>query len=449
MGMKPLAKIISEVGDNVLEGIEELRLPEPAVRCFLPNAEEEPCAACGGRGWYVVGGEPRKCENYDPQLDTLRQEDLITLSGLKDIGMKTFDTFNIEVSTKRREYTKPEQNALKKALVTAKAYAKDPKGWLVFEGAYGCGKTHLALSIATELIHSKGMSVRFVTVADLLDELRATFSGKGDTTGVVLAKYQSGSAVLILDDYGAEKNSEWAEEKLFQLLNYRHASNLATIITTNLSIAQMPARIGSRMQESSVVKYIKINAPDYRKATSKVKDAPKTNPMEAYSDMTFGNFNVANNRMETALKGVQRWAGNPSLKVCLYITGDYGVGKTHLAAAMGNQIHEDGGAVKFVRCRDLIQDMHSALDKDSEVKLRDLVRSYVDVPILILDDFSVSGLGKWAKENLFDILDSRLLQKRPIVITSVKPVSELEKRWRTRLQNESLCYELVVRGDQE
>ena len=70
--------------------------------------------------------------------------------------------------------------------------------------------------------------------------------------------------MLILDDFGAQSSSPWAQEKLYQLINYRYNARLATIITTNLELEKIEGRFSSRMLDPRVSNPFAIIAPDYR-----------------------------------------------------------------------------------------------------------------------------------------------------------------------------------------
>ena len=74
------------------------------------------------------------------------------------------------------------------------------------------------------------------------------------------------AALLVLDDLGAQQSSPWANEKLFQLLNYRYNSRIPTIITTNNTGLQgVEERVRSRMSDTSLVTRVTFeDAVDYR-----------------------------------------------------------------------------------------------------------------------------------------------------------------------------------------
>ncbi|HDO36666.1 MAG TPA: AAA family ATPase [Nitrospirae bacterium] len=157
---------------------------------------------------------------------------------------------------------------------------------LLFTGPPGCGKTHLAMAICRELIRedrvngvgppemmdipdywSTGLNpdVAFTTIPELLLEIRATFNDSVESESGVIGKY-SNVDLLILDDLGAEKSSEFAIQSLYVLIDRRNRELKPTVITTNLSLAgieaQLNSRIASRLAE---MKIIKLNMPDYRK----------------------------------------------------------------------------------------------------------------------------------------------------------------------------------------
>ena len=70
--------------------------------------------------------------------------------------------------------------------------------------------------------------------------------------------------LLILDDLGTESATPWAREKLFQLLNYRYAARLPTVITSSTPVEELDPRLASRMLDTSRCTIVSILAPSYR-----------------------------------------------------------------------------------------------------------------------------------------------------------------------------------------
>ena len=98
----------------------------------------------------------------------------------------------------------------------------------------------------------------------MLDMLRKTFSPNSDITYSESFDRMKNVDLLIVDDLGVESATEWAKEKLFQLLNHRYVSRLPTIVTTNIPLQRQEARISSRLMQGDMVQHIIIDVPDYR-----------------------------------------------------------------------------------------------------------------------------------------------------------------------------------------
>ena len=169
------------------------------------------------------------------------------------------------------------RKSLEAAFKAAQEYVADPDGWLCLFGGTGVGKTHLAVAIVAECIRKK-QPVLFFTVPGLLDHLRETFEeNSGFSYGSEFDKLKE-APLLILDDLGIEHRTDWAYEKLYQLIVYRHDLRLPTVITTYVNLfgkgdvgkglkkiePGRDASIFSRMNDKSVVSLVPIDAREYR-----------------------------------------------------------------------------------------------------------------------------------------------------------------------------------------
>ena len=103
---------------------------------------------------------------------------------------------------------------------------------LILAGNNGVGKTHLACSIANELIKN-GIPIIYGTLINLLAELKNTYDVYNNISEMKIIKLYEKVDLLIIDDLGKEKPSEWGLEKLFTIINSRYENNLPVIITTN------------------------------------------------------------------------------------------------------------------------------------------------------------------------------------------------------------------------
>lgn len=181
------------------------------------------------------------------------------LSSLDHHRRQTFDAFD----DRKGELATDHHRLLNDALTQAKQFADDPTGWLVLTGGHGCGKTHLAAAIANER-DRHGHPALFITSADLLDHLRATFSP--DSTARYDQRFSALKAapLLVLDDLTLESATPWAKEKLMQLLDYRYVTALPTVITTAASPDEMDARLQTRLRDPRLGSVCVITAPAYR-----------------------------------------------------------------------------------------------------------------------------------------------------------------------------------------
>lgn len=144
-------------------------------------------------------------------------------------------------------------------------YAAAPAGRnLVLVGPTGTGKTHAAVAVARQL-HGEGWELQFTPVVELLDELRP-----GGDEGA-LARYMAAS-LLLLDDLGSERPTEWTGERLYALVNRRWLEERPTVVTSNLAPDELEAALGSRTYSRLVgndALVVKLTGPDRRRRNAK------------------------------------------------------------------------------------------------------------------------------------------------------------------------------------
>jgi DNA replication protein DnaC len=159
-------------------------------------------------------------------------------------------------------------------------YPLDKSG-LLFVGPSGAGKTHLAVAIVKELILSKGVPSLFCDYRELLKQIQNSYNPSVQTTELDLLRPVFQTEVLVLDDLGAVKPTEWVWDTVSVILNARYNEKRTTIITTNfmdgpaagLSGARaamreetLGDRIGERMRSRlcEMCRIVVVSAPDYR-----------------------------------------------------------------------------------------------------------------------------------------------------------------------------------------
>jgi DNA replication protein DnaC len=310
------------------------------------------------------------------------------------------------------------------------------------EGGFGCGKTHLAAAVGNmRLAH--GDNVLFVTTPDLLDHLRSAYGPSSEVGYDETFERVRNTTMLILDDLGVENPSPWAQEKLFQLLNHRYSHRLPTIITTNADPDNLDARIRSRLLDNNLISRVKIRAPDYRNLAPNKRFQLLSN-LELYREMTFQTFDdqtrlvqSEKGNLQGALRKAEEFADRPG--GWLVFLGQFGTGKTHLAAAIAHYRRERGDEVMFITVPDLLDYLRVAFGPNVPVSFDQRFQAIRSVSFLVLDDLGTENATPWAQEKLFQIVDYRYVAGLPTVITSAKELEKLNERIQSRLLDSRRC----------
>jgi DNA replication protein DnaC len=164
------------------------------------------------------------------------------------------------------------QKAVAKAFQFSDEFPARGQG-LCFIGRHGIGKTHLAVGILKRVIRQTFVNGLFWDTTDLLREIRHTYGPTVRAAEMDFLKPVMEAHLLVLDDVGKDRYSEWVEETMNLIVNTRYNQNLPTIFTsnfvddpdgTNLNTLQVRvgARIHSRMHEMCT--FVEFDGADYR-----------------------------------------------------------------------------------------------------------------------------------------------------------------------------------------
>lgn len=160
-------------------------------------------------------------------------------------------------------------STMKQYKTICEQFAADPSGWLVLQGSAGVGKTHLAYAIAARALE-RGKAVFAHNVPEILDMLRNGYREDTYDTWIEELKLID---LLVLDDLGAQQKTEWADEKLYQVIDRRYALQRPLVVTTNWNLDRddcpIDSRILSRLRDGSkvrggMVQIIRFPVGDYR-----------------------------------------------------------------------------------------------------------------------------------------------------------------------------------------
>jgi len=376
------------------------------------------------------------------QADVMRavRERLFSLSHLDELKELTFETFQPRGRMGMGEW---QANLLEIAFNTARQYAASLHGWLLLQGGYGCGKTHLAAAIANFAV-GVGVPTLFLTVPDLLDLLRFSFNSE-DTTFEDRFNEIRNAPLLVLDDFGTQNATAWAQEKLFQIVNYRYINRLPLVVTTNAPLDEIEERIRSRLKDPDLVSVLHINVPDYRRPTDDTGH-PELSSLGLLAKCSFANFSLREEEgleagtvksLEKANKAALAFAERPN--GWLVITGSYGCGKTHLAAAIANHRAGMGTPPIFVTAPDLFDHLRATFSPTSTVSYDRRFDEIRTAPLLILDDLSTRSVSTWVREKLYQLFNYRYNAELPTVITTAETLEEIDARIRSRMLDARLC----------
>ncbi|HEO5111412.1 TPA: ATP-binding protein [Streptococcus agalactiae] len=238
------------------------------------------CKVCGKR----VDGElldlgfttfiPRiKCEcEIKRDKENAEREILTRISSLK---RDCFSSPNQHQYTFER-FLNEKGQAYKVAYNYAKSFEqmKEDNVGLLFYGDVGSGKTYLACSIANELIKREQVKVKIMNLSQVINQIQKS-AFRVDSNEII--SNLSNIPLLILDDLGIERDTSYAREQVYNIINSRYLKGRPTIFTTNLSleIIQNPnidleyQRIYSRILEMTIP--VKVTGEDFRRKIQQEK----------------------------------------------------------------------------------------------------------------------------------------------------------------------------------
>jgi DNA replication protein DnaC len=233
------------------------------------------CAECGGRGWLLIEEDGHRlarecgCRRIDRRESRARAA--CVPERYRDCSFGDFACHNASL-----------KKAHQQAREFADAYPFVDAG-LLFLGNSGSGKTHLAIAILNELTRTKGRFGLYVDFSELLMRIQSTF--KSDSTESkedVITPYAE-VELLVLDELGATKPSDFARDMLYALLNTRYNRKRVTIATSNymdeLGVGErekLEDRIGYRLRSRlhEMCQTVVVAAEDYRTHVSKAAFRP-------------------------------------------------------------------------------------------------------------------------------------------------------------------------------
>lgn len=255
----------------------------------------ENCPLCRGTGWQVLPRADGAAGKVATACDCGMQDRAARVMERARIPKRyehcDFESYATDL-TDGKTYTAQHAQSMKQAKMMVQGFVHNYPGaeekGLLLMGPSGVGKTHLAVAGLKELIR-RGHAGLFCDYRELLKEIQASYNPASESTETGVLEPVRNIEILVLDDLGASKPSDWVRDIVGIVLNARYNENRTTLITTNYldnpvsdgEPARLPGgrlipasredtleqRIGSRMRSRlyEMCRTIEVTAPDFRK----------------------------------------------------------------------------------------------------------------------------------------------------------------------------------------
>ncbi len=456
MTMESLESILKRIAArntwNSIDGFSD-NFPGNPETSYEAETGVDRCPICNGAGWLTRRvpvndpdfGATFPCACQQSDVDPARRTAALErYSKLGFLRQATFDAANPNGPTD----DPVNRRAFVAAFAAASRYADHPEGWLTFAGPSASGKTYLAAAIANRQIE-RGNPALFLTVADLLDYLRGGFDDDAEMGFIDLFEQVRNAPLLVLDDLPTQTVTPWSQERLFQLLAWRHSARLPTIITLRGAPNRLDEFLRTRLESVDGFARLYTLGITNSVAGQQIGAIPpnmrRRMTFKAFNPDGHGQLNADEKASLNSTKAfMQQWAKIPTNWILLF--GSDGAGKTHLAVAAAAARQEAGDEVFFASVADLLDHLRATFAPDSLLSHDDLLWRIKTVNLLVLDDMGAERTSDFAEEKLFQILDYRYAEQLPTIITTARldVTARVRPRIFSRLSDVLVVTRLVV-----
>lgn len=246
----------------VVPDAEESNSSQPHVPA---GAVPAVCSFCFGTGMEVVPGKgARRCRCRTENAKTKLLEAARIPRRYEECSLVNYQPANNNGS---------QLQAFNFAYRLVREYPSVDRG-LLFMGTCGVGKTHLSVSILRGLIEKKGVSCLFYEFGSLLKEIQNSYNPVSQTSELKVLTPVIEAEVLVLDELGASKPTDWVRDTMMHVINTRYNDKKLTVFTTNYLDGRrterdetLEDRIGVRLRSRlfEMCKTVQIEGEDYRR----------------------------------------------------------------------------------------------------------------------------------------------------------------------------------------
>ena len=198
------------------------------------------CPNCGGTGFTIERRDGVEVAVRCACRSNRRADALLVAARIppryQHCTVEAFEIWNPDDPTLRQAKTRTRE--------FIDCYPKVEKG-LLYMGNIGTGKTHLAVAALKEMIATKGAAGLYANFLELVQQLQMAFDGGGASREDILAPVTEAD-VLVLDELGAGRLTEWVRDLRYYVINSRYMANRVTIFTTNSLDSPQPPRGAAR-----------------------------------------------------------------------------------------------------------------------------------------------------------------------------------------------------------
>jgi DNA replication protein DnaC len=236
---------------------------------------EEICPHCGGTGWRLVTVDGAEVVRRCQCAEEARRHRLLDRARVPE-RYRHCTLASFEIWRPRGGEQHPTLARAHRAVQEyVDLFPRSDKPGLLLMGPVGSGKTHLAVAALQELIRGKGVQGLFVDFTSLVLELQMSFGTPGNAQEGLLSPLIE-AELLVLDELGAGRASQWVMDLLYYVVNSRYLDGRATVFTTNYtdpsdtsdgSVESLADRVSRRIRSRlfEMCAKVELLCGDYRK----------------------------------------------------------------------------------------------------------------------------------------------------------------------------------------